>query len=113
MPLHLQEYDLQWEGWREMGIVQPSDPAGYLVNHTVSGIWEVYLFRCRPDDSRGLIYRLKEATYRELQLISRGIWPDIARLQPVKELKPGESFDVRINPYPNVFQLSKIRFIHR
>jgi|SRR3989338_4634004 len=100
-----------YKGWVELPRLNPSDRMGSMANNTESGIREVYLFGCFPDDSKSIIYRSNRGLDVEVNNL-RIVSADSTELEVIKELKRGEepySLEIRSSESPTPL---KIRFSH-
>lgn len=108
-PLHINIYDSE-AGWGLVGKVGPDDPQGSVSNNKPDGSREVYLFDCAFDDSKSTIYRSPAGIDWEVGP-TRAV-ASTGRLEIVKELKPGESYELLVktdkSPEPR-----RLRFTHK
>lgn len=112
-PLRIEVYNPERNSWIQAGEVKPGDPPGSISSNKPDGSRDVYMFDCAPDDSKSTIQRSGFGVDAELaEGRLRAVVPDPSRLEVVKELKPGESYEMTIktdrSPQPR-----QIRFTHK
>lgn len=101
----------QQNQWVQVGSeIKPGGPVGSISNNKHNGTREIYLLSCAPDNSKSIIYRSGFGTDIDLGP-QREVLLALDKLEVVKELKKGESYEMFIktdrSPEPR-----KIRFSH-
>lgn len=109
-PLHIEVFNPGNKEWVRAGEVHPTDPKGSMSDNKPNGR-DVYIFECAKDDSKSTIYRsglgidIEVGKFREISM-------DASRLEIVKELKDGESFEIEVKTDRSP-EKRKIRFTHK
>lgn len=113
-PLSVEVYNPAARRWVKAGPdVKPGDPPGSISDNKPDGSRDIYMFECAQDDSQSTIYHSGFGLDTELEGGKlRAVVTDPSRLEIVKELGKGESFEMTIktdkSPNPR-----KIRFTHK
>lgn len=110
-PLHIEIFHPEYKEWLRVGKVHPTDPPGSISDNKPDGKRDLYQFECEKDDSKSTIYRSGLGVDMEVGTRFREAIIDPSKLEIVKELKKGESFemDVKSDKSPTS---RKIRFTH-
>lgn len=112
-PLRIEAYNSERSRWIQVGEVKPGDPPGSISDNKSDRTRDIYLFGCAPDNSKSIIYRSGLGLDTEVERGRlRVIMPDPSRLEIVKELNPGESYEMTIKTDRNA-EPRQIRFTHR
>ena len=110
-PLHIEVFHPTNKNWVRVGEIHPTDPKGSMSDNKSDGNRDVYMFGCEPDDSKSTIYRSGAGVDTEVGVF-REISMDPSRLEVVRELRNGESYEMDVNTDKSP-EKKKVRFIHR
>lgn len=109
-PLHIEAFHPERKEWVRAGEVHPTDPLGSISDNKPDGKRYIYQFKCKIDDSKSVIYRSGvgiDAEAGRFRTIT-----DFSKLEVVKELKRGESFEMDIKSDKSPIS-RKVRFTHK
>lgn len=96
--------------WLKVGQINPKDRPGSLSHNREDGKREMYVFSCADDDLKSVIYKSGFGTDSESG-ITRTI-SDFSRPEIIKELKKGESFEMKIKNDKSPEAMT-LRFSHK
>jgi len=109
-PLRIEAFNPVDKQWVRVGEVRPTDPPGSISDNKPDGKRDIFMFKCERDDSKSIIYRSGIGIDEEVGRFR--VITDFSKLEVVKELKKGESFemDIKTDKRP---ASRKIRFTHK
>ncbi|HEY5601343.1 MAG TPA: hypothetical protein VIK81_04665 [Patescibacteria group bacterium] len=110
-PLSVEIYNPEARNWVKAGEVKPGDPPGSISDNKTDGSRDIYMFDCAPDNSKSTIYRSSFGADVDLGTV-RVVTSDPSRLETIKELKTGESFEMEVKTDRSP-ESRRIRFVHK
>lgn len=110
-PLHIEVFHPVKRDWVEVGKVHSTDIPGSMSDNKPDGARDIYVFECAQDNSKSTIYRSGGGIDMEVGQFRETIM-DTSKLEVVKELKDGESFEIEVKTDRSPVA-RKIRFTHR
>ena len=110
-PLHIEMFRPTDEKWVRLGEVHPTDPPGSISDNKPNGERNLYIFECKKDDSQSTICRSGQGVDMEIGRFREALI-DSSKLEIVRELKDGESFEMEIKTDRSP-EKRKIRFTHK
>lgn len=113
-PLNIEVYVPERSKW--IGVspqLKPGDRPGSISDNKPDSSRDIYLFECAPDDSKSTISRSGFGADTELeQERLRAVFPDPSKMEVVKELRKGETYEMTVRSDRNPQQPTQIRFTH-
>lgn len=111
-PLHIEAFHSTNRNWFRLGEIHPTDPMASMSDNKPDGSRNIYMLKCARDDSGSTIFRSGAGVDTKVGRFREIIAMDTSKLEVVKELRDGESFEMDVKPDMSPASI-KVRFTHK
>ena len=110
-PLKAEIFRPESDRWSKIGEIKPGEYSGQNISYKPDGKREIYLNVCEGDNSKSTIYRKVFDQGEELPTFNDFV-ANKEKLEVVKELRKGETYEREVRPTKNATEPIKLRLTH-